>query len=119
MSRPRVEIRIRHGVTDLVQKVDPRYTVSPEAEELLNDLVDEFIQSITRQACRLAASRADGNRGDPNAEIRVEKNDFAYVLQRDWGILLSTPLTAGGARMRPAHLEALQAIEAAQAAATN
>lgn len=122
MSRPassnRVEIRVRFGVPDLVQRVDPRYTVSPEAEELLNDLVDEFITSVTRQACRLAASRTDLNRPDgSSAEVKVERYYFMYALQHEWGIVLGLQNpTVGGARVRSTHREALAAVEAAQAA---
>lgn len=116
-QRPRVDIRIRHGVADLVQKVDPRYSLSPEAEELLNDLVDEFINSVTRQACRLAASRNERNESVRDmTEVKVEKIDFVYALRHDWGIMLNVPSATGPgvARARTAHREALAAVENAQ-----
>jgi len=85
MAQSKMEIRIRVSVNDFVQRCDPRYTLDPEAEELMNDLADEFIASVTRQACSIAALRHREHEGDP---VKVEKTDLYHVLQHEWGIMI-------------------------------
>ena len=64
-------------IQDLVQSIDPHYTIDVEAEEQVLQIADDFIDKVTRQAMRLAQ-----HRGSKTLDVQ----DLQIVLAKHWGI---------------------------------
>jgi len=65
---------------ELLLKAAPGENIEPAVEDFLLDLADDFIDSVTSFACKLAAHR----RSDT-----VEIDDIMVHLERAWGISVS------------------------------
>jgi hypothetical protein len=64
-------------IQDLVQSIDPNYTLDPEAEEQVLQIADDFLDKVTRQSIRLAQ-----HRGSKVLDVQ----DVQVILAKHWGI---------------------------------
>lgn len=82
MSDHTQRVLTKRKLDDLVSTVSAKEGISKpvlenDAEELVYDLADEFVSSITSFACRIAKTRKIQ---------KVEIRDFQLLLERDWNI---------------------------------
>lgn len=68
-----------HGprLNSLLKEVDPRFTLQPDTEDLLLQLVDDFVSSVTTHAMQLAKHR--------NSDV-LETGDIQLCLRKEWGM---------------------------------
>ncbi|RKP13680.1 transcription initiation factor TFIID subunit A-domain-containing protein, partial [Piptocephalis cylindrospora] len=67
----------KRKLQELVSQVDPLYRLEPAVEDLFLEVADEFIESVSHMACRLAKHR----RGDT-----LEVRDVQMHLERHWNL---------------------------------
>ncbi|KAL0480064.1 transcription initiation factor TFIID subunit 12 [Acrasis kona] len=67
----------RNKLQEIVNQIDPRYTLEPEVEELLLEVADEFIENVTTFGCALAKHR--------NSE-QLEAKDLQLHLEKNWDV---------------------------------
>ena len=54
---PSIAPVIGQKLSDLVNSIDPSFKLTPEAEEVLLSLADQFIDSVVEDSCKLAIHR--------------------------------------------------------------
>ncbi|BGP18355.1 hypothetical protein JCM10213_008527 [Rhodosporidiobolus nylandii] len=98
----------KRKIRELVEGVDPQERLSDEVEDLLLEICDEFIDSVTRFGCQLAKHRKSD---------RLEVKDLALHLERSYNIRIPGFATdetrQSGARrvnLPPGHAARLAAI---------
>ncbi|KAI0755891.1 transcription initiation factor TFIID subunit A-domain-containing protein [Irpex lacteus] len=65
---------MRRSIQDLVASIDPNVRIEPEVEDLLLDIADEFIDSVTNFACRLAKHRGGDTLEVRDLQLHLERN---------------------------------------------
>eukprot|EP00771_Trimastix_marina_P003098 gnl/Trimastix_PCT/4295.p1 GENE.gnl/Trimastix_PCT/4295~~gnl/Trimastix_PCT/4295.p1 ORF type:complete len:320 (+),score=79.57 gnl/Trimastix_PCT/4295:54-962(+) len=90
LAKENQQILPRRRLQELVDELDPSERLDMEVEELLLELADEFIDSVTGFACSLAQHRKSSV---------LEVRDLQLHLERNWGISVpmletTTPGTA-------------------------
>lgn len=89
---PSIAPVIGQKLSDLVNSIDPSFKLTPEAEEVLLSLADQFIDSVVEDSCKLAIHRVThgGKAGvaPPPGGVNplVDVTDINLVLKEKWGI---------------------------------
>lgn len=65
---------MRRTIQDLVASVDPNVKIEPEVEDLLLNIADEFVDSVTNFACRLARHRGADTLDVRDLQLHLERN---------------------------------------------
>jgi transcription initiation factor TFIID subunit 12 len=65
---------MRRSIQDLVVSIDPNIKIEPEVEDLLLDIADEFIDSVTNFGCRLAKHRGGDTLEVRDLQLHLERN---------------------------------------------
>ena len=78
MREVKPDIAREYTIPDLLHKIDPSASIDPLAEELILDMVDDFIDTVVTLAADVAK-----NRGESQTTLKAE--DVTYVIQRKFG----------------------------------
>ncbi|KAI0072517.1 hypothetical protein K474DRAFT_1667760 [Panus rudis PR-1116 ss-1] len=68
------EQSMRRSIQDLVSSIDPNVKIEAEVEDLLLDIADEFIDSVTNFGCRLAKHRGGDTLEIRDLQLHLERN---------------------------------------------
>ena len=64
---------------ELAHAIDPKLKLEPEAEQVLQDVADDFVENLAAFACELAVHRAG---------TTLEAKDIQLALEKQWNLRL-------------------------------
>ncbi|XP_020581415.1 transcription initiation factor TFIID subunit 12 isoform X2 [Phalaenopsis equestris] len=73
------QILSKRGIQELLAQIDPCEKLEPEVEDVLMEIADEFVDSITTAACSLAKHRRS---------TALEAKDIVLYVERNWNMTL-------------------------------
>ncbi|CAN4117279.1 unnamed protein product [Withania somnifera] len=79
MADPCARILSKRSIQDIVTQIDPSEKLDPEVEDILVDIAEEFVESITTVGCSLAKHRKSNT---------LEAKDIILHLERNWNMTL-------------------------------
>jgi len=119
---------MRRSIQDLALSMDPNIKIEPEVEDLLLDIADEFIDSVTNFSCRLAKHRGGDALEVKDLQLHLERNhniripgfasDMTPIALSQAGVAPTTQSTQGtkkGAQGTQNSLRAHRLTQVAQA----
>ncbi|KAG0347739.1 Transcription initiation factor TFIID subunit 12 [Podila humilis] len=77
MSENSTGLITKRKIQEMVAQIDPSERLEPEVEDILLELADEFIESVTQFSCKLATHRKSST---------LEVKDIQLHLERNWNI---------------------------------
>ncbi|KAL0905461.1 hypothetical protein M5K25_023883 [Dendrobium thyrsiflorum] len=73
------QILSKRSIQELVAQIDPYEKLEPEVEDVLVEIADDFVESITTAACLLAKHRRS---------TALEAKDILLYVERNWNMTL-------------------------------
>lgn len=73
------KILSKRSIHELLNQIDPSEKLDPEVEDILVDLAEDFVDSITAFGCSLAKHRKS---------VTLEAKDILLHLERNWNMTL-------------------------------
>ncbi|KAL8198179.1 hypothetical protein R6Q57_029946 [Mikania cordata] len=78
-TEPCNRIISKRSIHEIVSQIDPAERLDPEVEDILVDIADDFVESVTTFACSLAKHRKSN---------MLESKDILLHLERNWNMSL-------------------------------
>ncbi|KAK9079443.1 hypothetical protein SSX86_001114 [Deinandra increscens subsp. villosa] len=78
-AEPCNRIISKRSIQEIVSQIDPSERLDPEVEDILVDIADDFVESVTTFACSLAKHRKSNT---------LESKDILLHLERNWNMSL-------------------------------
>lgn len=93
----------RRTVKELIASIDPSVEVEPEVEDFLLEMADEFVDSVTHFACRVAKHRGSDTLDVKDLQLHLERNHNIRVpgFASDETRLAISQSTAVGVPIKP------------------
>lgn len=79
MGDPCTRILSKRSIQEIVTQIDPSEKLDAEVEDILVDIAEEFVESITTFGCSLAKHRKSST---------LEAKDILLHLERNWNMTL-------------------------------
>jgi len=79
VSETGTRLLTKRSIHELVAQIDPNEKLDPEVEDVLMDIAEDFVESVTTFACSLAKHRKSNT---------LEAKDVLLHAERSWNITL-------------------------------